>query len=792
MRNLKLDNIPLSKRLITNLLPGLKADLIPAYWNDEGKRVVPHGWQNYDSSDDDMDKGSDVLYGKKPEGYGVIGRTYPIVDIDIKTPEGQEIDPEQAFRIMDEAGLNPTFTVRSKSGGIHLYYDNPGYETKTMANWSIYKGDEGSIDIRGTGGYVQGPDLSIDSEDWEPGHYVVIRNLPVAKCDHELPQKNESKNVTEINVKRNAEMKKEKLGEKKLELYRDIVSKKGKVIKKGAIVKKGERDNILLLISGYCTRRGWGNQEIYDEFVMYEFAAGGEGDEITFEHLLEKVDRDNKKNESEDSRGEQVFKYLMENLHFLSDGQKMYNSDTNTRVTSLEGYHACYPYYVKRTNPKSGNLTVVKVTEAWRESPDKIITGEVGHKPIRARVYEESGKMFSNSFVVPEIIPWEEPVGIDHPLIIDFVSILRQLCNGNDDTLHLLLSQRAKKIQEPLWSPHWGFVMITEKFRLGKGLQAQIFASIMTGSSNGYTEIKPADILDGRNRHAMNSMLVCYSEPVVSGLNNNQGSALIEGIKLFMSETAGQIKLLYCNHSVRMRFYFLSEIHSNTADFTNMSEGNRRFAPIFCSLSALPKDVYSRVVRNFNEVEDKEGNIVERLYERDSVRALTRFLMDYEVSEHINDVESPVMPDVKYVAEKSQGIDYGNLLDSISNHQGALYSDGQTLSTMREAIADTQGVSMNRANELMKRLRSENIMIPFSVTMGMPTMSIASTRDASQYMSELSRIKLISGGKASVFIIRNHEVHLKFKKSKDKMPKKYVMGLFFNQHVENEEYKDPK
>ena len=74
-------------------------------------------------------------------------------------------------------GLPRTFSVLTRSGGFHIYFQSPeGIEIKCSAG-RIAPG----IDIRANGGYVVGPTSWVDADHKGPaGWYKVIDNSPVA------------------------------------------------------------------------------------------------------------------------------------------------------------------------------------------------------------------------------------------------------------------------------------------------------------------------------------------------------------------------------------------------------------------------------------------------------------------------------------------------------------------------------------------------------------------------------------------------------------------------------------
>jgi len=77
----------------------------------------------------------------------------------------------------DSYGLPPTFTVRTRSGGLHFYFEAPAEKEIKCSASRIAPG----IDIRATGGYVVGPTSWVATDEKGPaGWYKVIDNSPVA------------------------------------------------------------------------------------------------------------------------------------------------------------------------------------------------------------------------------------------------------------------------------------------------------------------------------------------------------------------------------------------------------------------------------------------------------------------------------------------------------------------------------------------------------------------------------------------------------------------------------------
>jgi hypothetical protein len=114
--------------------------------------------------------------GSKLVHYGVLGKGYVIIDIDTKDSKGGDLSYDELkneFKIP-----NASLIVKSKSGGIHLYFKKSekfkNVQIKSLSNVVISQTKYEGVDIRGDGGMVIGP----TSYEWESGTYAIIKGEP--------------------------------------------------------------------------------------------------------------------------------------------------------------------------------------------------------------------------------------------------------------------------------------------------------------------------------------------------------------------------------------------------------------------------------------------------------------------------------------------------------------------------------------------------------------------------------------------------------------------------------------
>lgn len=110
-------------------------------------------------------------------GYGVLGKDIVIIDIDIKNGQRGDI----SFELLKKSYNIPSaaIKVKSKSGGIHLYFSKgkrfAKTQIKTVASLMVSGIKYAGVDIRGDGGFVVGPTAE---GEWESGVYTLISGQP--------------------------------------------------------------------------------------------------------------------------------------------------------------------------------------------------------------------------------------------------------------------------------------------------------------------------------------------------------------------------------------------------------------------------------------------------------------------------------------------------------------------------------------------------------------------------------------------------------------------------------------
>lgn len=136
----------------------------------DGNTPAHEGWQASATSDpntaDRMWR--DATGEPVPFNIGIAtGRGLTVLDVDVKNgqPGAESLDELVTFLGLED----DTYTVRTRSGGLHLYYG----ETKHPLRNSVGEVRPG-LDIRSDGGFVVAPGSSVGGASW-----AVERNLPI-------------------------------------------------------------------------------------------------------------------------------------------------------------------------------------------------------------------------------------------------------------------------------------------------------------------------------------------------------------------------------------------------------------------------------------------------------------------------------------------------------------------------------------------------------------------------------------------------------------------------------------
>lgn len=719
--------------IVKQLLPGAK--LMPLFETKDGLRPAfecyTKDWSDldWDAMYEDTNPKTGESFKRRPKWYAVCGcETYVIIDIDNKGGH----TAEQSLNRLIEQGLEiDTLTVATKSGGLHLYYNNPGYDVKTMSGFIP------GVDIRGRGGYVVGFGVSDDA----PYPYTLIKAIEPIDISIPLPMANVKAQLPSV-----ADMQLNMIPD-----YENMLE-----------IPLGMRDQALLTLSGkWCHLP---DAEIAEKFTKLHFQQPP-GDEITLDHLMAKVARDRAKTSKKTL---EVADYLLNRFVYVLSEDKVYDLETDMLKAIpdlLNFYPAMYTY---QKNDKVVSIPQVKF---WLSHPNRVTVRGLRFKPGAPKIFTAKGHMYINTYMAPDIKPWPHSVAEQDDDLKEFFMVVDLITNYDPRVKDLYLSQRAAKLQNLLWTPSWGFVLISHHQQVGKDLTAHIFSQLL--GAHYCRTIKKYDLLNDRQEYNHEKLFVVLNEP--GGLARGvKGLETVEILKEFMSSRKGTSRLLYKNTSDEVPIYKIPEIHSNVPDSFEITEDKARYAPIIITGKPLPLSVYKALKA---KQDDEDMNCP-------FYRKLLRFFLDYQVSDEIQELTPPLMPDVRQAKTISKSAAYQEIAQCIEDHVGLFASPLQTTQSFALAIAvHITSNDLRAAKTLCRQYLKDDSVTEFSRSRGVPVVEY----DKSNIHSEVSRITLLPTAKnqmVTVYKIRGFTKREQAIVDDSTTHQKVVESLFFK-HVDS-------
>lgn len=640
----------------------------------------------------------------KPSGYGVRGgKSLVILDLDEKQPGMAE----DILTKLQSQGLDTnTFTVKTKSGGLHLYYLAPDYPVASPTNWR-YEG----LDLRGQGGFVVGPDM--EARDWCEGRYVVINDTLPIKCGLDLPVR-ETKTYNNIPASLTDETRNAKY-------YFEMIKSEG-------FIPLGNRDHACFQIAEHWVREGLSDEEIIQRFMELPIAQP-KGNEYTLEDFMIKVER---------CRGKEkdFLSVYIRQFAMLADSGEVYDFGKKIRHP-LSRMKDIYPEKVGKAH----------IMDLWNRSPDRKTYSDIGFKPIYDETYKEGHKIYVNTYSPPVIEPWSEEVSWEDEDLEEFRLIAENLIT-DPLALDYYLSQRAKKIQNPMWTPAWGFVIISGR-RMGKGILWSAYSKLIGAE---YSISLTNEIIEDKfNKWKEGSLLTKLDEPdnLKSPYSQRRFGELL---KIYYSEREGSTRAMRKDLSGLKKYYYIPETHANIANALQIHSDEGRYCIIKCSNKALGDEIYNELGEKILGFEQGEERSVRFM------RKLKRFLLDYKPNKDIKVATAPKTIWHQNIVELSSDQEELMLLDAIENSTMISYSDIQTIESIMKILqydCNIQRINTNRTLEIVNELVKKGKIVKYRRVEGVPHIDILRATSTEPMIVNKS---LASGRHSPVlYSIRNHD-----------------------------------
>jgi len=476
------------------------------------------------------------------------GDSYVIIDVDIKG------DYKTSLAKLKADGLPPTYTVRTPSGGLHLYYLHPGGTIKSVANWMP------GIDIRGNGGQGVGPGSVIDGKMYTvatdrqvaalPAH--IAFSLPVTVGQQDKPIESSLTTQPEASP------------------YSALPD----------VVKLGERDDVLFKYA--CSWRARNYPISQAEILMRELYSRCEpdppewvDDPFTVDKALDKLRRAYK-----DYNPQTATNWM--NVVTAEGEVEVQQKDVTTIVEALKRY-----VFIEKLNrvadldrhPKNsvlalqefknslGNVYIGKkqMPPKWMNHPKRKTVVDVGYKPLGGRIFTEYGSDYYNTYygsglTLPAIA---DPEKIAVPL--GHMRYMFPNVNDGRRFLHWVAFTVQKPDVRIPWAP-----LIVSSPGVGKGWIYQML-QVVVGRQN-CALIGPEDFsINSQFNEFMSGKVVCMDELRASGKFN-----LMNKLKPFITENEIEINR---KHGTKRqeRIYVNFICFSNYSDAAALTYDDRRF-----------------------------------------------------------------------------------------------------------------------------------------------------------------------------------------------------------------------
>lgn len=477
------------------------------------------------------------------------GNSYVIIDVDIKG------DYKESLAKLKADGLPPTYTVRTPSGGLHLYYLHPGGTIKSVANWMP------GIDIRGNGGQGVGPGSTIDSKEYTvvtdrqvvalPAH--IAFNLPVTVGKQDKPLESSLTTQPEASP------------------YSALPD----------AIKLGERDDVLFKYA--CSWRARNYPINQAEVLMRELYARCEpdppewadDDPFTVDKALDKLQRAYKDYNPQTATNwmnvvtaEGAVEVQQQDVTTVVEALKRYVFiEKMNRVADLDRHPKNSVITLNEFRNSAGNVYIGKkqLPPKWMNHPKRKTVVDVGYKPLGNRIFTEYGSEYYNTYygsglTLPTIIdPEKIALPLDH---------MRYMFPGKADGMRFIYWM-AFTIQKPHVRIPWAPLIVSSP-GVGKGWIYQML-QLVVGRQN-CALIGPEDFnINSQFNEFMSGKIVCMDELRASGKFN-----LMNKLKPFITENEIEINR---KHGTKRqeRIYVNFLCFSNYSDAAALTYDDRRF-----------------------------------------------------------------------------------------------------------------------------------------------------------------------------------------------------------------------
>jgi len=627
---------------------------------DTNKRGTPIGW-NHNNPDHKHSLPSttdlDEIIGwahdyKDIIGYGVNprGRRAIVLDVDVK---GNKVGAASLKALVKDFKLSlNTFCVKTKSGGLHLYYSYDGVPEEFYVKGTAIDGYK-DIDIRADNNFLNGP--------FPNGNYTIIKNeslssLP-SKLIEELPLQPIAKGLQVVVNNKDAEA---------LE-YKDPLLK-GLI---PDVIPLGERDNTIIRLIG-----SWARKHPIETTLQLTKAAiiaceKDPKDKISINDYIPKIESTYEKLAFRPLTPD-MLAWMEDHLILIPERRSVYmrNLPAHKALISKDAAIDRYKNWIYYLEPPEGSnskkKSKVQCFPAWMESPRRQDCRSFGYYPSDERIVycDVQDCDVVNTYSAPfQEFKYNEKTYDDH------ISKFLEFCDYLfEDHAQFMLDWVAHQVQKPNEKLSFAPVMYSEARGVGKNLFFDIVKNLV-GKWNT-TEAEVTEVVDKHCEFALRHHLVLINEASIDARDKralNTRRNILETLKSKITENMQTVEPKYIGR-FNVRSYVNYIVATNNLDAIPMEQQDRRFFVMDLRAKKMDKEFYELLWEMARSPLD-EPEVLHRSY------ALRQYMMKRDVSK-VNRGDVAVFTEAKQeMIDANKSSEQIDLDEAIMNHYSIFRSD---------------------------------------------------------------------------------------------------------------------
>jgi hypothetical protein len=598
------------------------------------------------------------------DSFGVCpGRDAVVIDVDVK--DGKK--GKESLKWLKQAGLPmETFAVRTRSGGLHLYFKFPpvpeNLYVKSIAAWEYNGKKLDGIDIRGTRGFVVGPT--------DDNGYSILQNREIVDLPGNVQAALPIGNVVKEVV--NTQSANQLVSEEASALRGNIPE----------VIRRGERHNTLISLMA-----SWARKVSYDNAVLLlEIAISRcedqETDPIDIQKYIPRLDEAYKKFEPVIK---EKLDWMLDNLVFIESGPRIYNISKpgNIGTMNMPEARGFFANWILWEETNGGGTKPVSVFDRWIKHTARKSSPQVGYKPVKDMYYKCAATHVDviNSYRGPEfqIVQTETDVAP----FIDFVNFLLQ------DDSEVFLDWCAHLIQQPEKKMAWAPVIVSTKEGLGKNFMFNIISNLI-GPWNT-KNISAGLFIKTFNTFLVNSILVLINE--LEEVDAKKRFEIVSKLKGYITESQQTIEPKGIN-AYPAEIFTNFALFSNKEDAVHISDDSRRFF----------------VHINYEKPRDQAyyAGLSKWLIDGGGYQAVYNFLATRNIAEFAWYGHAPATESKSIMVNAGLSTEEGILKDAIENHVSIFKSDIVTRDSLLYFLVNKLPKGLNVHSSRIKYILREN------------------------------------------------------------------------------------